>query len=93
MSKYGSNFVIEQFDDEFILTDSRFKQISKEEDPNIKLPSIEEEIDITPSSSSIDDLLDELDESEPPAKRYKDFFGNDGSDNELKDIDFESLID
>lgn len=90
LSKYGEQFVIEKFDDKFILTDSKFKKITREEDPIIKLPSIDEEQDIG-SSMSLDDLLDELDEPSQP--KYKDFFGQEDDDNELKDIDFTSLIE
>ena len=94
LSKYGKEFIIENVDDKFILTDLRFKEHAREEDPNIELPSIEEEADVQPPSS-VDDLLDELDEllDEQPKKEYKDFFGNSEGNKELKDIDFTSLIE
>jgi len=94
LSKYGKEFIIENVDDKFILTDLRFKELTREDDSNIVLPSIEEEPDMQ-SSSSVDDLLDELDEllDEQPKKEYKDFFGNSENNKELKDIDFTSLIE
>lgn len=94
LSKYGKEFVIENVDDKFILTDLKFKELAREEDPNIVLPSVEEEEDMQVPSST-DDLLDELDElfDEEPKKEYKDFFGNSEDNKELKDIDFTSLIE
>lgn len=94
LSKYGKEFIVENIDEKFILTDLKFKEHAREKDPNIVLPSIEEEEDIQ-EPSSVDDLLDELDEllEEEPKKEYKDFFGNSESDKELKDIDFTSLIE
>lgn len=94
LSKYGKNFIIENIDDEFVLTDLKFKELVREEDPHIVLPSIEEEEDMQ-SSSDTEDLLDELDTlfDEEPKKEYKDFFGNSEDNKELKDIDFTSLIE
>ena len=89
LAQYGKQFIIEKIDNKFILTDSSFKKLIREEDPNITLPSTEEEVDMG-SSSSADDILDELDETTP---KYKDFFDSDGVDTELKDIDFMSLIE
>jgi len=91
LSKYGTEFVIENLDDKFILTNAKFKQLHKEEDPNIKLPSIEEEVDMG-SFESVDDLLEELDDS-VSTPEHKDFFEVDNADTELKDIDFTSLIE
>lgn len=93
LSKYGKEFIIEKIDDKFVLTDLRFKELKREEDSNIELPSVEEEVDMS-QSSSVEDLLDELDEMfEEPKKEYKDFFGDSDSNKELKDIDFISLIE
>lgn len=94
LSKYGKEFIIENIDDKFILTDLKFKEYAHEEDSGISLPSVEEEVDIqTPESA--EDLLDELDElfNEEPKKEYKDFFGDSVNNKELKDIDFISLIE
>ncbi|WP_287385692.1 hypothetical protein [Lachnospira sp.] len=94
LSKYGSKFIIEKFDNKFILTDLKFKKVIHEEDPAIVLPSEVEEADIGSSTFSIDDLINELDEpTVEPVKEYKDFFGNTDEGKELKDIDFESLIE
>lgn len=94
LSKYGKEFIIEKLDDKFILTDLKFKKFTREEDPNILLPSLEEEDDMGSSKLSLDDLLDELDSlSSEPKKEYKDFFSDTGDNKELKDIDFTSLIE
>ena len=94
LSKYGKEFIIEKLDDKFILTDLKFKKFVREEDPDIVLPSLEEEDDMGSSKLSLDDLLDVLDNlSSEPKKEYKDFFNDTGDNKELKDIDFTSLIE
>lgn len=94
LSKYGKEFIIEKLDNKFILTDLKFKKFVREEDPDIVLPSLEEEDDMGSSKLSLDDLLDVLDNlSSEPKKEYKDFFNDTGDNKELKDIDFTSLIE
>lgn len=94
LSRYGKEFIIEKFDDVFILTDSKFKKLNYEDDPNIELPPIDEELDLDSGSSQviIDELLEELDETTPIVAK-RDFFGNDEVDGELKDVSFASIIE